>query len=184
MCYYRRILVSCIIPSLFLNLVCLLSELDICLWSAKPGFFHEESRVNLFEVELKSGMLINTDNGTPMAQVRLRELWHSYSLSHATYPNVATYSFFMLDRLEILRQKFQWRVKTKRVEFSKVGMLVIFTVCSPSSQVHRYCHTINLYSNWMYRAMSHLSVPYSILLGPLRWRSHIRWHLAQQKSTR
>ncbi|KAL0665121.1 hypothetical protein Bca4012_101959 [Brassica carinata] len=37
--------------------------------SAKPGFFHEESRVNLFEVELKSGMLINTDNGTPMAQI-------------------------------------------------------------------------------------------------------------------
>ncbi|WZZ06978.1 hypothetical protein YC2023_092899 [Brassica napus] len=37
--------------------------------SAKPGFFHEESRANLFEVELKSGMLINTDNGTPMAQV-------------------------------------------------------------------------------------------------------------------
>ncbi|KAJ0255845.1 HAD-superfamily hydrolase [Hirschfeldia incana] len=37
--------------------------------SAKPGFFHEESRVNLFEVELLSGMLINTDNGTAMAQV-------------------------------------------------------------------------------------------------------------------
>ncbi|RID56112.1 hypothetical protein BRARA_G03335 [Brassica rapa] len=37
--------------------------------SAKPGFFHEESRANLFEVELKSGMLINTDNGTPMAQI-------------------------------------------------------------------------------------------------------------------
>ncbi|CAN7129173.1 hypothetical protein BRARA_G02234 [Brassica rapa] len=37
--------------------------------SAKPGFFHEESRANLFEVEPKSGMLINTDNGTPMPQV-------------------------------------------------------------------------------------------------------------------
>ncbi|CAH8355859.1 unnamed protein product [Eruca vesicaria subsp. sativa] len=37
--------------------------------SAKPGFFHEESRANLFEVELESGMLINTDNGTPMTQI-------------------------------------------------------------------------------------------------------------------
>ncbi|AAG12692.1 cytosolic IMP-GMP specific 5'-nucleotidase, putative; 41097-37373 [Arabidopsis thaliana] len=37
--------------------------------SAKPGFFHEDSRANLFEVEPQSGMLINTDNGTPMAQV-------------------------------------------------------------------------------------------------------------------
>ncbi|OIT21396.1 PREDICTED: 5'-nucleotidase domain-containing protein 4 isoform X1 [Nicotiana attenuata] len=37
--------------------------------SAKPGFFHDENRANLFEVEPESGMLINTDNGTPMAQV-------------------------------------------------------------------------------------------------------------------
>ncbi|CAN6936785.1 unnamed protein product [Brassica oleracea] len=37
--------------------------------SAKAGFFHEESRANLFEVEPQSGMLINTDNGTPMPQV-------------------------------------------------------------------------------------------------------------------
>ncbi|KAM3341811.1 5'-nucleotidase domain-containing protein 4 isoform X1 [Capsicum galapagoense] len=37
--------------------------------SAKPGFFHDEIRANLFEVEPESGMLINTDNGTPMAQV-------------------------------------------------------------------------------------------------------------------
>ncbi|KAJ6874250.1 5'-nucleotidase domain-containing protein 4 isoform X1 [Populus alba x Populus x berolinensis] len=37
--------------------------------SAKPGFFHEESNANLFEVEPESGKLINTDNGTPMAQV-------------------------------------------------------------------------------------------------------------------
>ncbi|WOG97823.1 hypothetical protein DCAR_0417164 [Daucus carota subsp. sativus] len=36
--------------------------------SAKPGFFHE-NRANLFEVEPKSGMLLNTDNGTPMVQV-------------------------------------------------------------------------------------------------------------------
>ncbi|XP_026449651.1 5'-nucleotidase domain-containing protein 4-like [Papaver somniferum] len=37
--------------------------------SAKPGFFHEENRANLFEVEPHSGMLRNTNNGTPMAQV-------------------------------------------------------------------------------------------------------------------
>ena len=39
------------------------------IYSAKPGFFHEESNANLFEVEPESGKLINTDNGTPMAQV-------------------------------------------------------------------------------------------------------------------
>ncbi|KAM5564890.1 hypothetical protein ABKV19_019106 [Rosa sericea] len=37
--------------------------------SAKPGFFHDGNRANLFEVEHESGMLINTDNGSPMAQV-------------------------------------------------------------------------------------------------------------------
>ncbi|XP_057503028.1 uncharacterized protein LOC130786695 isoform X1 [Actinidia eriantha] len=37
--------------------------------SAKPGFFHDENRANLFEVETDSGMLLNTDNGTPMPQV-------------------------------------------------------------------------------------------------------------------
>ncbi|XP_057988650.1 uncharacterized protein LOC110638074 isoform X2 [Hevea brasiliensis] len=37
--------------------------------SAKPGFFHEENRANLFQVEPESGMLLNTDNGTPMPQV-------------------------------------------------------------------------------------------------------------------
>ncbi|KAL2894630.1 Cytosolic purine 5'-nucleotidase [Bienertia sinuspersici] len=37
--------------------------------SAKPGFFHEGNRANLFEVVPDSGMLLNTDNGTPMAQV-------------------------------------------------------------------------------------------------------------------
>ncbi|CAI9116745.1 OLC1v1017983C5 [Oldenlandia corymbosa var. corymbosa] len=37
--------------------------------SAKPGFFHDEIRANLFEVDIESGMLLNTDNGTPMAQV-------------------------------------------------------------------------------------------------------------------
>ncbi|KAK4746260.1 hypothetical protein SAY87_012572 [Trapa incisa] len=37
--------------------------------SAKPGFFHDENRANLFEVEPETGMLLNTDNGTPMPQV-------------------------------------------------------------------------------------------------------------------
>lgn len=37
--------------------------------SAKPGFFHEDNRANLFEVVPDSGMLVNTDNGTPMPQV-------------------------------------------------------------------------------------------------------------------
>ncbi|CAA0841803.1 HAD-superfamily hydrolase- subfamily IG-5-nucleotidase [Striga hermonthica] len=37
--------------------------------SAKPGFFHDENRANLFQVEPESGMLLNTDNGTPMPQV-------------------------------------------------------------------------------------------------------------------
>lgn len=37
--------------------------------SSKPGFFHDENRANLFEVKPESGMLCNTDNGTPMVQV-------------------------------------------------------------------------------------------------------------------
>ncbi|XVF73734.1 hypothetical protein PTKIN_Ptkin13bG0006600 [Pterospermum kingtungense] len=37
--------------------------------SAKPGFFNEGNRANIFEVEPESGMLLNTDNGTPIPQV-------------------------------------------------------------------------------------------------------------------
>lgn len=37
--------------------------------SAKPSFFADGSRAGLFEVDIKSGMLLNTDNGTPLAQV-------------------------------------------------------------------------------------------------------------------
>ncbi|XP_061370646.1 uncharacterized protein LOC133313312 isoform X2 [Gastrolobium bilobum] len=37
--------------------------------SAKPGFFHEETRANLFEVVPETGMLLNTDNGSPMPEV-------------------------------------------------------------------------------------------------------------------
>eukprot|EP00268_Persea_americana_P020069 TRINITY_DN2033_c0_g1_i3.p1 TRINITY_DN2033_c0_g1~~TRINITY_DN2033_c0_g1_i3.p1 ORF type:complete len:659 (-),score=116.18 TRINITY_DN2033_c0_g1_i3:264-2240(-) len=37
--------------------------------SAKPSFFHDENRANLFEVEPETGMLINTDNGTHLPQI-------------------------------------------------------------------------------------------------------------------
>ncbi|XP_010254846.1 PREDICTED: 5'-nucleotidase domain-containing protein 4-like isoform X2 [Nelumbo nucifera] len=37
--------------------------------SSKPSFFNEENRANLFEVEPESGMLLNTDNGTPIPQI-------------------------------------------------------------------------------------------------------------------
>ncbi|XP_076939314.1 uncharacterized protein LOC143607946, partial [Bidens hawaiensis] len=36
---------------------------------AKPSFFNDKNRANLFAVEVESGKLINTDNGTPLAQV-------------------------------------------------------------------------------------------------------------------
>ncbi|XP_076893312.1 uncharacterized protein LOC143545278 isoform X1 [Bidens hawaiensis] len=42
--------------------------------SAKPKFFHDEHRTNLFAVDTDSGMLINTDNGSPMAQVGVPSL--------------------------------------------------------------------------------------------------------------
>lgn len=37
--------------------------------SAKPSFFHDENRANLFMVETDTGKLVNTDNGTPLSQV-------------------------------------------------------------------------------------------------------------------
>ncbi|XP_051139741.1 uncharacterized protein LOC127257389 isoform X2 [Andrographis paniculata] len=37
--------------------------------SAKPGFFNDVNRANLFQVDTETGMLLNTDNGTPMPQV-------------------------------------------------------------------------------------------------------------------
>ncbi|CAK7349300.1 unnamed protein product [Dovyalis caffra] len=67
--------------NIVMNFLCESHTLDACNFdwlqyfnviitgSAKPGFFHEESNANLFEVEPESGKLINTDNGTPMAQV-------------------------------------------------------------------------------------------------------------------
>lgn len=51
----------------FIDTRIIIIKVIIC-YSAKPGFFHE-NRANLFEVEPKSGMLLNTDNGTPMVQV-------------------------------------------------------------------------------------------------------------------
>lgn len=46
--------------------------------SAKPRFFHDENRAGIFEVDLVSGMLLNTDNGTPMPQVSLCVHGHFY----------------------------------------------------------------------------------------------------------
>jgi hypothetical protein len=37
--------------------------------SAKPAFFMDGNRAPLFEVDTKSGMLLNTDHGNPLAQV-------------------------------------------------------------------------------------------------------------------
>lgn len=37
--------------------------------SAKPAFFQTDSRSPLFEVDLKTGYLMNTDNGTPMTPI-------------------------------------------------------------------------------------------------------------------
>ncbi|KAK9136352.1 hypothetical protein Syun_015682 [Stephania yunnanensis] len=37
--------------------------------SSKPSFFHEDNRANLFEVDPEFGMLLNTDNGTPLPQI-------------------------------------------------------------------------------------------------------------------
>ncbi|MCO5548089.1 hypothetical protein L7F22_001547 [Adiantum nelumboides] len=47
-----------------------LSYFDLVITgSAKPGFFADGNRSGIFEVDIKSGMLLNTDNGTPLAQV-------------------------------------------------------------------------------------------------------------------
>ncbi|XP_020680382.1 cytosolic purine 5'-nucleotidase isoform X2 [Dendrobium catenatum] len=37
--------------------------------SSKPGFFHEENRANLFQVDPESGMLQNTELGVPIPQI-------------------------------------------------------------------------------------------------------------------
>ena len=37
--------------------------------SSKPGFFKDENKVPLFEVDIRTGMLQNTDNGTPLVQI-------------------------------------------------------------------------------------------------------------------
>lgn len=43
------------------------------VYSAKPSFFHDENRANLFEVEPDSGMLVNTDNGSLLPQASLNK---------------------------------------------------------------------------------------------------------------
>ncbi|KAG0466105.1 hypothetical protein HPP92_017685 [Vanilla planifolia] len=37
--------------------------------SAKPSFFHEENRTNIFQVDPESGMLLNTNNGVFLPQI-------------------------------------------------------------------------------------------------------------------
>lgn len=37
--------------------------------SAKPNYFQEDNHANLFEVEPESGVLLNTNNGSPLPQV-------------------------------------------------------------------------------------------------------------------
>lgn len=41
--------------------------------SAKPNFFVDGNRSPLFEVDISTGMLRNTDNGTPLIQVNIRD---------------------------------------------------------------------------------------------------------------
>ncbi|XP_061358101.1 uncharacterized protein LOC133302350 [Gastrolobium bilobum] len=63
--------------------------------SAKPSFFHEGNHASLFEVEPESGMLLNTNNGSPMVQVggisprllteeedRIRKVFQGGSVGH------------------------------------------------------------------------------------------------------
>jgi hypothetical protein len=47
-----------------------LSYFDVVVTgSAKPAFFMDGSRAPLFEVDIRTGLLQNTDSGTPMAQI-------------------------------------------------------------------------------------------------------------------
>jgi hypothetical protein len=52
---------------------CVLKKMCVCVCccgdSAKPAFFMDGSRAPLFEVDIRTGLLQNTDSGTPMAQV-------------------------------------------------------------------------------------------------------------------
>lgn len=45
--------------------------------SAKPGFFADGNRAPLYEVDIGTGMLQNTDNGSPLAQIGERTMDHS-----------------------------------------------------------------------------------------------------------
>lgn len=57
------------------------------LCSAKPKFFHDENRANLFAVDTDSGMLIDTDNGSPMAQVCVE----------VCFTNLPLYAYFLIE---------------------------------------------------------------------------------------
>ncbi|KAI3821040.1 hypothetical protein L1987_08596 [Smallanthus sonchifolius] len=63
-----------------------LQHFDIVIsGSAKPKFFHDENRTNLFAVDTDTGMLINTDNGSPMAQVGAPSLELSDQMPDKSY---------------------------------------------------------------------------------------------------
>ncbi|KAG5018291.1 hypothetical protein JHK87_014146 [Glycine soja] len=86
--------------------------------SAKPGFFHEENRANLFEVVPETGMLLNTDNGSPMPQggnvAHLHKLLSIESSSQVLYVGDHIYG-------DILRSKkvLGWRTMLVIPELEK-----------------------------------------------------------------
>lgn len=131
--------------SYLISFVCYLnSELDTFSWSAKPGFFHEESRANLFEVEPQSGMLINTDNGTPMAQVWFNELWHLFTVFHMLI--LLKWSLWIFWKVGDPSPKFLLKSKDKgcRVfQGGNVGHLHSLLSIESSSQVVRISYFSN-----------------------------------------
>lgn len=63
-------------------------------YSAKPSFFHDENRANLFEVEPESGMLLNTDNGTHLPQASLKK--SSYPKPLCRLQSIFSFLFFLI----------------------------------------------------------------------------------------
>ncbi|KAH7290614.1 hypothetical protein KP509_30G057200 [Ceratopteris richardii] len=49
--------------------------------SAKPGFFADGNRAPIYEVDISTGMLQNTDNGSPLAQIGQSSSGHGFSAS-------------------------------------------------------------------------------------------------------
>ncbi|MCI10303.1 cytosolic purine 5'-nucleotidase-like, partial [Trifolium medium] len=90
---------------------------------AKPGFFHEENRANLFEVVPETGMLLNTDNGSPMPQVgniSARLFTEAKNQACQVFQNLSIY----LVIVNICCRE---------------AMSLICINCFPLNQVHRFC---------------------------------------------